>query len=90
MTHYDDIVAPQRKPNWRDDAACRSVDPDLFFPRVGEATHAVAEAQAICRRCPVRAECADTAIKLGEYWGVWGGMTQTQLRTRSRQYRAAA
>lgn len=71
--------------NWRSFAACAGVDPDLFFPHNGEATHTVRHAQAICHGCPVRLECGRTAIELGEYWGIWGGMTQTQLRQARRR-----
>jgi WhiB family redox-sensing transcriptional regulator len=38
-------------------AACRSADPDLFFPisSTGRSLEQAAEARAICARCPVRA-----------------------------------
>ncbi len=45
---------------WRMNAACRGVDPELFFPAAegGPARDAqVAAAKAVCARCPVRREC---------------------------------
>lgn len=33
----------------------------------------LAAAAMLCRRCPVRAECAAAADEQGERWGVWGG-----------------
>jgi len=40
--------------NWRDDAACRDADPDLFFPigTTGPALRQIGEAKRVCRTCP--------------------------------------
>src|SRR5690606_16852005 len=45
---------------WRNRAACLGVDSDLFFPPPGP--YGAEEAKAICRDCPVRAECLDYAV----------------------------
>lgn len=49
--------------DWRDDAACSGIDPEVFFPvsaGLGQVA-AVNRAKAICRECPVKAPClADT------------------------------
>jgi WhiB family redox-sensing transcriptional regulator len=40
--------------DWHSEAACRGVDPELFFP-VGESGPALRQtrrAKAVCRRCP--------------------------------------
>jgi Transcription factor WhiB len=39
---------------WRDDAACRDADPDLFFPigTTGPALVQIGEAKRICRGLP--------------------------------------
>ena len=39
--------------SWRDDAACRDADPDLFFPvgTTGPALRHIDEAKRICRAC---------------------------------------
>lgn len=55
---------------WRALAACRASDPDLFFPVVKGIPD---EAVALCRRCPVRAECAAFA-KHSAMAGVWAGV----------------
>lgn len=70
---------------WRERAACRGEDPDLFFPERGERPTA---AQAICRGCPVRAEClehADTYEASGQEHGVWGGLSATDRRSLVRR-----
>ncbi|WP_326779675.1 WhiB family transcriptional regulator [Streptomyces longwoodensis] len=79
---------PAELDDWREQAVCREVDPETFFPEGHESRGDVQRAQAICFTCPVRIQCGQTAIRLGERNGIWGGMTQTQLRTRSRGRRA--
>jgi hypothetical protein len=68
------------------DAACRGVDPELFFP-VAEAgpvlARQVAEAKAVCARCPVRAECLEFALRLLPY-GIAGGLTEQERRALRR------
>lgn len=65
---------------WVERALCRYVDPELFFPTAesGPVYEAqVAEAKAVCARCPVRAECLDWA--LGELpYGIAGGLTEDE------------
>src|SRR5260370_38817788 len=66
--------------HWRSAAACRFADPDLFFPvsSSGQALEQVAEAKAICARCPVRRECLAFAQRTGQLHGVWGGMSEQE------------
>jgi transcription factor WhiB len=45
--------------NWRVNADCRNVDPDLFF---SNATGARAAAKRICDGCTVRLECLQLAF----------------------------
>jgi WhiB family redox-sensing transcriptional regulator len=74
--------------NWDEEASCRSVDPEVFFPdRQGD--HATM-AKAICRGCPVRMQCLEFALDARLDHGVWGGMTEYERRSlrRSRQRRA--
>lgn len=65
---------------WQERALCREVSPAIFFPEgsSGESNRQVRAALAVCRRCPVRPECADYALRHLEGHGVWGGMTVTQ------------
>ena len=73
---------------WRDDAACRGADPDLFFPYRGD-NEASAAAVAVCARCTVRAECLEEALSRPELLGVWGGKTPAERRQIRRQQREA-
>jgi WhiB family transcriptional regulator, redox-sensing transcriptional regulator len=74
--------------DWRDYAACRDVDPDLFFPlgTSGASLPQIEEAKQICRTCPVCGPCLRWALQSGDA-GVWGGTTEDERRTH-RQLRA--
>ena len=63
--------------NWRDDAACRDADPDLFFPigTAGPALRQIGAAKRICRTCPAQARCLAWALDNRVIDGVWGGTT---------------
>jgi len=72
-----DIVDQRHNQPWRRRAACRGVDPDIFFPPRGDHNGAN-RALAICARCPVRADCE--AANLHQRSGVWGGTVERQRR----------
>jgi WhiB family transcriptional regulator, redox-sensing transcriptional regulator len=69
--------------DWRDSAACRGTDTDLFFPdwAVGTAKQGIEQAKRLCRDCPVRAQCLDWALDRGVAFGIWGGFTEDERRT---------
>ncbi len=68
--------------DWRDDAACRDADPDLFFPigTTGAALRQMDEAKRICRTCPGHIQCLAWALDNGVTDGVWGGTTPEERR----------
>lgn len=78
---------------WRASAACRNVDPDLFFP-VGNGAPALIqaeEAKEICRRCPVREACLDWAMDDSrQVTGVWGGLREDERRALKRRLKRRA
>jgi WhiB family redox-sensing transcriptional regulator len=65
---------------WWSRAACRAVDPDLFFPvsttgRDGQESRA----KRVCDSCLVRAECLAYALDAGPILlGIWGGTSETE------------
>jgi len=69
-----------RQENWRSLAACRSADPDLFFPvsSSGASVAQVAEAKAICAGCQVRRDCLAFALRTHQVHGVWGGLSEQE------------
>lgn len=58
-------------------AACASVDTELFFPVSGWHAEQVAEAKAVCAQCPVQMACRQWALEQGEH-GIWGGTTESE------------
>ncbi|MFJ8074118.1 WhiB family transcriptional regulator [Streptomyces sp. NPDC096176] len=73
--------------NWRNDAACRDEDPELFFPigTTGPALMQAKEAKAVCRRCPVAETCLEWAMEVGQDSGVWGGLDEAERRALKRR-----
>ncbi len=72
------------KPEWMRDAACRGMDPELFFPARGYTGHDMAPAKAVCSTCPVIRDCLAYALRNGEKVGVWGGLSEQERRRRRR------
>lgn len=79
--------------DWRDDARCRNVPTDDFFPENGDSSK---QAKRICNRCPldVRAACLAHALDNNEHFGTWGGLTAREranlLKTGSTKPEGAA
>jgi WhiB family redox-sensing transcriptional regulator len=69
---------------WASEAACRGLDPMIFYPATDEEAETAKE---ICAACPVQEECLEHAIGEREHNGVWGGATERQriIRRRRRQ-----
>jgi len=81
--------APDSRPDWRDQAACRDADPELFFPddNTRSARAQVKTAKLICRGCPVSATCLSWALASGQEAGIWGGLTEDERRMLHRRGR---
>lgn len=72
---------------WNSRAACRGLDPLIFFP----ATDGEAEpAKAVCAQCPVVDACLEHALGEREREGVWGGCTERERRRIIRRRRRKA
>ena len=67
---------------WRQRAACRGSDPELFFPlsESGPATAQIWDAQQVCHACPVQWTCLSWALEHGVTDGIWGGSTVSERR----------
>ena len=63
--------------NWRERAACRTLDPEIFFPSgsTRDVERQKRAAKAVCAPCPVVASCLAEALRFDSVDGVWGGMT---------------
>ncbi|MEV5124600.1 WhiB family transcriptional regulator [Streptomyces decoyicus] len=73
--------------DWRHDAVCREVDPEIFFPvgNTGPALLQIEEAKAVCHRCPVMGQCLQWALESRQDAGVWGGMSEDERRAMRRR-----
>ena len=69
--------------DWRDDAACREHDPELFFPEgtAGPARDQAEQARRVCQSCSVQAPCLRFALWRGLGFGIWGGTTAEDRRS---------
>jgi WhiB family transcriptional regulator, redox-sensing transcriptional regulator len=86
----EDVTAAWRAsgPSWLSAAACRSTDPELFFPlsESGKALEQIAEAKVICAACPVRHQCLEFALRTRSQ-GIWGGLTELERHAAARPMR---
>jgi WhiB family redox-sensing transcriptional regulator len=74
--------------DWRLEAACATVDPELFFPHPGQAPQ-VAAAKAVCAGCAVRGPCLAAALHgpqaHQDHAGIFAGTTPSdRVRLRGR------
>jgi WhiB family redox-sensing transcriptional regulator len=72
---------------WRQNAACRGLDPEIFYPATDEEADV---AKAVCGQCHVRETCLEHALGSRERDGVWGGATEKERRRIIRQRRRSA
>lgn len=67
---------------WQQQGLCRGSDSSVFFHPEGERGHARANraerAKLLCHRCPVMMACREHALAVGEPYGIWGGMSETE------------
>lgn len=73
--------------DWREQAACLEFPAVLFFGL--DDTESSAErraredrAKTICYGCRVRQECLEYSLATREPYGIWGGLTEIERRSR--------
>ncbi len=76
------LLVDQDERPWASFAACRGVDPNLFFPTEEQDASA---ALRICQGCPVQQECLEWALESRVRYGVWGGTTERDRRRLTRR-----
>ena len=84
MTHREGVTTSRSTwiEDWAQYGACSTSDPDALFVR-GKAQH---DAKAVCKTCPVLAQCLAEALDNRTEFGVWGGMTERQRRALLKQH----
>ena len=78
---------PTMNATWRNNGACRGLDPEIFYPVSDEEAEV---AKAVCGGCAVRESCLEHALGSREREGVWGGCTEKERRRIIRQRRRSA
>ncbi len=76
--------------DWRIDAVCRDLNPEIFFPIgvTGQAIDQIAAAKSHCATCPAQNQCLEFAVTTNQEYGVWGGTTEEERRVLRRHWRA--
>jgi WhiB family redox-sensing transcriptional regulator len=74
------------QPTWHESAACRGLDPDLFFP---DGPNGNLNARKVCSTCPVARECYAAAVERCEQFGIWGGVSFDPDTRRRHETRVA-
>lgn len=76
--------------DWRQLAACRDSEPNLFFPvgSTGPAIDQIVEAKRICATCGVQEECLQYALESNQEAGVWGGYAEDERRRLRKRWLA--
>ena len=75
--------------SWREQAACRHGDPDIFFPisKTGRALADIGRAKTVCAACLIRSQCLSFALDTRQDYGIWGGYDEDERRALGRQQR---
>jgi WhiB family redox-sensing transcriptional regulator len=84
-----DFVNAVNSQPWMRDAACRNVDPEVFFPFSGDSAMS---AKAICAKCPVLTACFEYGLERTQDEGVLGGLAhweRRELRAKARDIKDA-
>jgi len=81
-------------PAWAQRAACHGSSLDFYVDASKVRNRpAVEEAKEVCRGCAVREDCLQYALRNGEKFGIWGGLSERErstLRRRAAQKRQKA
>jgi WhiB family redox-sensing transcriptional regulator len=86
VTGMESSVMSSASTDWRDLAACRYEDPDLFFP-MGHSPateRQINQAKAICAICPVLDTCLQFARDEQMEYGIFGGKDEFERRGKNR------
>ena len=72
------IVEARNEREWRHLAACKGMDPNVFFPTGNSGRGSLDTARTICASCPVSTQCFEAGRT--EHTGMWGGTSVDQRR----------
>lgn len=95
MSQFEHLPGPNADLwHWQLRGACRGEDSSVFFHPEGERGRAralrEARAKEICGTCPVLEQCRAHALRVGEPYGIWGGMSEAERMAQLRAGSPAA
>lgn len=68
---------------WMDKAACKGMDFNTFFPKIGHSDLAKM-ARTVCESCPVQVRCLEFANNNNIMYGIWGGLSVLERKRTGR------
>jgi WhiB family transcriptional regulator, redox-sensing transcriptional regulator len=88
LTQSRSLSLSIERDDWRENAACRDTDPDLFFPvgTTGPAIEQIDNAKTVCQACDVQSTCLEYALVTNQDSGIWGGTSEEERRALRRQW----
>lgn len=84
LLDLETFISEYRERSWMENAACKGMDTEIFFPTKGRESTA-ALARKVCSGCTVQKQCKDYGIN--ERFGFWGGTSVMQRRAIRRESR---
>lgn len=80
--------------SWLDEAACKGVDTEMFFPPRDKLLYKTIanQAKTYCfgangkTPCPVRGKCLWDAVSRDEQHGIWGGLSHRERNALVRKW----
>lgn len=70
---------------WLDEAACTTVDPEIFFRDGESGWNQYTDAARVCASCPVRAQCYAAGVAEGDEDSFRAGLTPNQRKKLRRK-----
>lgn len=89
MSYTGQTPDTRRATDWRDSAACRDEDAELWFASdlTGPGARDVQQAKAICGRCPSADACLTFALNENIGDGIYGGLNEKERASLRRSIR---
>lgn len=86
LMNLDAMYASREEMNWREFAACSTVDDVTALYFFGDGDNAIPvhrqheKARQVCYTCPVQLDCLLYAVEKDERFHIWGGLTESQRK----------
>lgn len=84
------LKKPLRDNRWFLEAACKGLDPDMFYPDEPTMWPEAELVKQLCDMCPVRTQCIDFSVTSKYEEQGWWGISPEDRRQLRREYKAAS